>query len=578
MPRSVRGRRLPGRALALLAALVLPAAAAHAAAPAADLSSPALIARGAYIAKAADCMPCHSAVGGAEWAGGLPLATPFGALYSPNVTPDKATGIGRWSEAQFYRTLHDGIGRGGKYIYPVMPFTSYTKLTRDDVHALWAYMRSLKPVQQPNRPNGLNFPFNIRLSLLGWRILFFSSGTYKPDPHQSAAWNRGAYLVEGAAHCGECHSPRNVMGATIQSASYQGGVADNWWAPNISSDKADGIGNWSQADIAAFLKNGVMKGGGVSTVVFGPMTEVVHDSMRFMSDSDINDMALYIKSLKPRPVPMHAPRTPTQRLADGRRLYIANCASCHQDKGQGVAGAFPNLAGNPAVTAADPNSVVMAVLDGLQGVNGYGQMPSFASALNDTEIADVVNYVRSDWGNKPGRPARPEQVASFRPDATTTLAGSEMARAFGCPKVGDGSVPGVMASDAQVNVMAGATRGDAGNRLAILVHAVQSGNPAASPADIVNAVNAAYCPVIASERGLTVAQKHDALLRLAAVVGGMVQQGTPASGSSVVMGAPLDAASVARITQAADAAHETPAQYVARTLAPPTTAKPATGG
>jgi mono/diheme cytochrome c family protein len=228
--------------------------------------------------RASDCMACHTQTGGTPFAGGRAIGTPFGTLYSSNITPDADTGIGSWTDDQFYAALHDGVGHGLGYLYPVMPYTSYTKMTREDVLAIKAYLFSLKPVFSPLPPNGLSFPFDIRATLFVWRELFFRPGTFVANPAHSPEWNRGAYLVEGPGHCGECHSPRNALGATETSASLSGGQVQQWVAPNISSDPLSGIGDRSIADIATFLRKGSYRTMGVA---FGPMQEVVHDSLRY---------------------------------------------------------------------------------------------------------------------------------------------------------------------------------------------------------------------------------------------------------------------------------------------------------
>ena len=238
----------PGLRDACLIALLTAATIAGPAAAADDT-----VAHGEYMTRAADCMSCHTQQGGTPFAGGRAIGTPFGTLSSPNITPDKDTGIGAWSDDDFYRAVHDGIGHGGEYLYPVMPYTSFTKMTREDVLAVKAYLFTLKPVFAPRPPNGLDFPFNIRPSLFVWRELFFHPGTYQPNPKHSADWNRGAYIVEGPGHCGECHSPRNILGGTETQAGLSGGVVQQWLAPNISSDPLAGVGDRSVADIETFL-------------------------------------------------------------------------------------------------------------------------------------------------------------------------------------------------------------------------------------------------------------------------------------------------------------------------------------
>jgi mono/diheme cytochrome c family protein len=305
----------------------------------------------------------------------------------------------------------DGIGRHGEYLYPAMPFTSFTKMTRSDVMAVKAYLFSLKPVHAPRAPSDMSFPFNIRSTLFVWRLLFFHPGVYQSDPKQSAEWNRGAYLVVGPGHCGECHSPRNIFGGTEMQDSLAGGKVGNWLASNISADPRWGIGDWSVNDIVTFLKTGSQKTKGVA---FGPMAGVVHDSLRYVSDADLQAMAVFLKA-----GPARAP-SPTDQVASsrelqhGQKLYLDNCAKCHQDKGQGFSRVIPNLAANADVNSAQPTDTVDAVLNGVPTTGTYGGMFSFAGALNDQDIADITNYVRSSWGNNAPTNATPALVASLR--------------------------------------------------------------------------------------------------------------------------------------------------------------------
>ena len=371
-----------------------------------------LVARGHYVSIASDCMPCHTAAGGVPYAGGFILNTSFGQMATPNITPDKATGIGTWTEAQFYRVLHDGIGPGHRFIYPTMPFPSYTRMPRADVDALRAYLMSLPPAHAPRLPVMLRFPFNIRLSLIGWRLLYFRAGAYRNDPSKSARWNRGAYLVEGPGHCGECHSPRNALGGIVAHRRLAGGVVDGFLAPNITSDARWGIGAWSEAALVDFLSHGANARG----VVFGPMVDVVHASLAKLTDDDVHAIAFYLKHTSPRPnqptgmLPAEAARA---SIASGRTLYATNCAPCHQADGAGVTGAIPNLVGNDAIRADAATDAVMPILAGLAGEGDYGAMPRFG-ALSDVDIAEIANYIRAAWNNAAPANATPASVRALR--------------------------------------------------------------------------------------------------------------------------------------------------------------------
>ncbi|WP_428393895.1 c-type cytochrome [Lichenicoccus sp.] len=409
------------RAIAPLAfAAVLLGARAEAQAPSAGL-----VARGRYVAIASDCMPCHTAVGGKPYAGGLILNTAFGRLATPNITPDKATGIGTWTEAQFYRAMHKGVGPGHRLIFPVMPFPSYTRLPRTDVDALRAYLMSRPAVHAPRLPVTLNFPFNIRLMLRGWRLLYFRPRDFRDDPSQSAQWNRGAYLVEGPGHCGECHSPRNALGGMVAGRSLAGGMVDGFLASNISSDPRWGIGGWSQDALVDFLSHGSNARG----VVFGPMTDVVHASLGKLTAGDVKAIAFYLKHTPPRPnlpTDVLAAKAAQASVASGRVLYASNCAPCHQADGAGVTGAIPNLAGNDALRADDPADAVMPMLAGLKGQGDYGAMPPF-DALSDANIADIANYIRDAWSNAAPANATPASVHALRASASISADGSTTA-------------------------------------------------------------------------------------------------------------------------------------------------------
>ncbi|MFO1322975.1 MAG: c-type cytochrome [Burkholderiales bacterium] len=370
--------------------------------------------RGEYLARAGDCVSCHTAPGGLPFAGGLRLDTPFGYMLSPNITPDPDTGIGRWSSNDFYRALHDGINRRGKDMYPTMPYDFYTKVTRADVDAIYAYLRTVKPVRNAVDVNHLHFPFDQRWAMGAWRELYFSEGTFRPDPAKPASWNRGAYLVEGLGHCSDCHSPRNLMGGIEKSRDFSGAVIDGWFALDLTSDIATGLGSWSNDEIATYLKTGVAKD---KTTTLGPMAEVIRNSLSYLSDADRLAMAEYLKLLPPDSRLRTGRVAPDPSKARGAQLYSDNCSGCHQALGRGIPGVFPPLAGNPVVLAADPNNILKVVDRGIAARAGFVAMPAFNTQLTDQQVAEIANYVRTSWGNKAAPNATPAMVAKLRAPA-----------------------------------------------------------------------------------------------------------------------------------------------------------------
>jgi len=515
-----------------------------------------------YITRAADCMPCHTVPGGTPFAGGREIPTPFGNLASPNITPDPDTGIGGWTDDQFYAALHDGIGHRGEYLYPVMPFTSYTKMTRDDVLAIKRYLMTLKPVYAPARPNGLDFPFDIRSTLFVWRELFFTPGTFVPNPAHSADWNRGAYLVQGPGHCGECHSPRDILGATETARSLSGGMVGGWRAPNISAYPL-AIGDKSIGDIVTFLKTGANAKLGVA---FGPMSEVVHDSLGFMTADDLRAIATYLKEGPDRvPLPP-AVAEGRARPPEGQHLYLQNCALCHQDHGIGISGVVPNLAGNAAIAATQPNDVIMALLNGLQGTGKYGQMPRFAGALDDRQITALTNYVRTAWGNKAAPNATPELVASLRAQSNTGVAGTEAARAFDCPSVGSAYIQAAQATAAQANFLSD-TGSDSNNRIDELIASIRQGTPGISDTALTDTMNAAYCPFVANQTGLSGAQKRAKLAAFNTLLQDRLQLAGLAKGGHVYLPAPITPGVLQQVDQAAAGHTMSEQEWIAKTVA-----------
>ena len=373
-----------------------------------------LVERGRYIALAGDCMPCHTGAPKEEFAGGLGLNTPFGTIYSPNITPDDETGIGKWTFDDFKRAVHDGIRADGAYLYPAMPYDAFTKIEDDDLKALWAFLRSLKPIDKPRKANGLGFPFNIRDMMFFWRVLFFDEGYFKPDKEKSAIWNRGAYLVEALAHCNDCHTPRNLMGATIPSERFEGAQIDTWYAPNITEKALKEVNKWDKAKLVDFLE----KGAAPNSTTLGPMNIVVHDSLSKLKESDIEAIATYMlgddtgkgETVEPAKVAKLTPKIE----GGAEKLYTAHCAPCHQKTGEGMKGKVPPLAGNPTVEATDPYNILSVVLEGIPARGGFLAMPSFAKELSNQDISDIANYVRITWGNRAEPDVTPALVASWR--------------------------------------------------------------------------------------------------------------------------------------------------------------------
>jgi mono/diheme cytochrome c family protein len=413
---------LPGAFILAVALVFLPAS-SHAQATKTGRNAPqSQIEKGKYLAQAGDCIACHTIPGHPEFSGNRPLPTPFGTLYSPNISPDPATGIGKWSAQEFYTMMHTGRGRDGKLLYPAMPFANYTKVTREDSDAIYAYLMSVRPVVRENRPHELKFPYNNRNLLIGWRTLYFEQGEYQPDKTKSAEWNRGAYLVQGLGHCSMCHTPINMLGGSSEEKAFQGGLIpmQNWYAPSLTSNREGGLGEWEIQDIMDLLQIGVSK----RATVYGPMAEVTYHSLQYMSDADARAMAVYLKSLPDQDTsvraPSQAPNTPQamQVFSEGRRIYEDKCATCHGSEGKGKPPHYPPLANNQSIEMASAVNPIRMVLNGgyppgtRKNPMPYG-MPPFAQGLSDVEVAAVVTYIRTAWGNR-GSPVSPQDANALR--------------------------------------------------------------------------------------------------------------------------------------------------------------------
>ena len=376
--------------------------------------------RADYVTRMADCEACHTAKGGKPFAGGRPFVLPFGTIYSPNITPDPETGIGKWTDAQFLDAVHKGIAPDGSRLYPAFPYASYTMLTDADVLAIKAYLFSLPPVKQPNKPNTFGFPFNQRWLMGIWSAFFNSDRRFRPVSERSAAWNRGAYLVEAAGHCGECHTPRNSMQALDQRSKFAGGVAEGWNAYNITSDRVSGIGGWSDAELASYLSTGHAQGRGGAS---GPMGEAVALSLSKLTPSDLAAIITYLKTVpairsdrSPQPAGQ-APASPKLASIDnpvGKRVFEGSCASCHAWTGAGAIVEEARLTGVRAVNDPTAANVAAMILNGA-GKPGSGRpyMPSFAASYSDTEIASVANYVTARFGAAKSN-ITPKEVARLR--------------------------------------------------------------------------------------------------------------------------------------------------------------------
>lgn len=396
-----------------------------------DLSEGRLV-YGKYMATAGDCMACHTRPGGKPFEGGLPIETPFGTIYTPNITPSKGYGIGSFSDEDFLSALQKGIAPSGLPYYPALPYTSYTKVKDDDLLAIKDYLSTIEPSNYQPPENEMQWPFSVRDLLFGWQEIYLDKGRFEPDPNRSDEWNRGAYLVEGLGHCGECHTPRNMAGAMEPSKAMTGAIIDGWYAPNLTSNLDEGIGAWSVDELASFLRTGMAKpdadenpadhSGAPMTEALGPMAEVVHDSLSKLALSDIRAIAVYLKDLPPKAAPTHEPKVPEvlseEDYAKGRKLYTKNCSSCHQDHGQGQKPYFPALRGNEVVNESEPNNVLKTILlgapaDPSEAFSPHVVMPSFGSVLTDEQIATVASYIRANWGND-APPVKVEDVKALR--------------------------------------------------------------------------------------------------------------------------------------------------------------------
>ncbi|SON58479.1 Alcohol dehydrogenase cytochrome c subunit precursor (plasmid) [Hartmannibacter diazotrophicus] len=387
-----------------------------------------LVTRGEAVAREADCVACHSTPDSKPFVGGLEMGTPLGSIFATNITPDKETGIGNYSLADFDRAVRHGVTPDGRRLYPAMPYPSYVKMTDDDIEALYAFfMNSVQPVNQKNRSTSIEWPLNMRWPLALWNAVFVDAGVYSPKPQQDERWNRGAYLVQAAGHCGACHTPRGIAmnEKALDDTSpvfLSGALLDGWYAPSLRQDHNTGLGRWSEEDIYSFLRNGRNQ----HAIVFGSMTEAYNNSLQFMTDEDLRAISHYLKSLPGDALRdgEHWAYVATSEPAssgsspEGAQTYDARCAFCHGADGRGQNQWISPLAGAASSLIEQTDSQINVVLNGsgrvvTNGIPDAYRMPPLREQLTDQQIADVLTYVRSAWGNH-GGPVKPDDVKTLR--------------------------------------------------------------------------------------------------------------------------------------------------------------------
>jgi mono/diheme cytochrome c family protein len=396
--------------------------------PAAQSFDPALVKRGRDLAAIGNCNDCHTTPGGKAFAGGLPVPTPFGAVYSSNITPDPETGIGRWSEAAFQRAMRSGVDRAGHHLYPTFPYDHFTNVTDEDDRALYAFLMTRSPVRAPDHANDLSFPFNQRLVVAGWKLLFLKGGTYKADGTQSAEWNRGAYLVDGLAHCGACHTPRNSLGAEKTNASFSGADVDNWHAYAINAQSHSPT-PWTAEALFHYLRYGWDADHGVAR---GPMAEVTAN-LSSVPESDVRAIAFYMASVSGASAQARAsnasaasaeikPPSASPDLGDGASIYQAACATCHESK-RPLPYSGIDLGLSTALSAPEPRNAANVILAGLRPVSGERSpiMPGFANSMTDEQIAALLTYLRGRFSTRPAWSGVEQIVRDARRNQTVSL-------------------------------------------------------------------------------------------------------------------------------------------------------------
>ena len=369
---------------------------------------------GKYLAILGDCAGCHTDAGGQPYSGGRAMISPFGTFYASNITPDPETGIGGWSKDDFSQAVREGRSRSRGHLYPAMPYQHFTMYSRADTDAMFAYLQRLPPVRNVPPKHEIRFPLNQRWLLAVWNALYLRKSAYVPDPSKSTQWNRGAYLVNGPGHCGDCHTPKNFLYADRKKRAFSGELVENWWAANLSGDDRQGLGTWSASDIVEYLKTGRNE----HTMAGGSMAVVIEASTSQMHNDDLAAIAAYLKDLPPQTEQQPAPESPASTMDAGRAKFREHCQDCHNYDGTGVPRRFPTLAGSPTVQARNPTTILRVILEGqdppaISARPDDKPMPPFAEKMTDGEIADVATYMRNTWGNH-APAASAKQVADLR--------------------------------------------------------------------------------------------------------------------------------------------------------------------
>ena len=451
--------------------------------------SDALVKKGEYLARAADCMSCHTGTKDKPYAGGLGLKSAYGIIYGTNITSDKETGIGTWTKADFTRALREGIRKDGAFLYPAMPYTSYTKISDADLDALWAYISRLPAISNTIPKNTLPFPLSVRSGMAVWQSLYLKEERFTPVASKDKTWNRGAYLVEAFGHCSDCHTPRNIAQGPESTHVLTGAQVEGWYAPDIGNDPNSKIAYWNVKDLAKFLKTGAAPD---NANAFGPMSEVVHDSLQYLTDADLQAMAVYLKDQSTGATPKSASKVYLPRLAEGKVVYENNCIGCHQANGKGINSTVPSLAGNDAVKATEPYNVIMALLEGFQPQGNWGAMGSFAQ-LSDDQISDVANYVRTAWGNDAPANATPWSVGNWRKNSEGAAAAPG---AMLCPDLAQDVIAPALKNSPDALRQAAGDNG----KMSALVTSYREARPNAPKSQVIEALSTAYCRAVTTDK------------------------------------------------------------------------------
>ncbi len=460
-----------------------------------------LVKRGAYLADVAHCTACHTNDESRPFAGNYPIQSPFGTMYGANITPDPETGIGTWSEKDFEGALRRGVGKGGRYLYPAMPYIEFTKISDADIHALYAYFRTVKPVKEKTKPVDMKFPFSVRSGIAAWQAVYFKQGRYVDDGSQSAQWNRGAYLVQGLGHCDACHTPTNLAMAPKQGKALEGNIVDHWFAPDISGDQYSGIKDWSQADLVTYLKTGHNK---KNDAAVGPMAQTIDLGLSHLDPADLSAIAFYLKNQKvdTASAPKNVRPVSVAEKTSGKQIFADNCASCHGADGKGVAGIAPTLVGAGSTAGAEPQTAIRAVLQGFEPTAQWGVMPSFARVFGPGEVSDVVNYVRTAWGNQGGGRVDPSLVTSLA--RYSDLADSKVESALVCPSASTRELDATTIT--QIKALGpNPTSKDATTQL---VRDYRARHPKIDDTDLVTTISGAYCRNVMSAAKGTLAERQ----------------------------------------------------------------------